>query len=187
MMEEMFEKILSSEVVYHGVIFDVERHQIEQSTGRKARRDLVRNTDAVAVVAVDDAENVILVQQYRISAGRVMTEIPAGKLEIGEDPQAAALRELEEETGYAAGRVEKLMVFRGSVGFLCEKVYIYLVTGLKAGAAHPDEGEMVNVLRMPLSEAAERCASGEWEDGKTQAAILAARYRLNERKGHAED
>lgn len=171
------EKLLTQDIVYHGKIFDVECCNVQLPNGREARRDLVRNTNAVAVVALTPEGEVILVRQYRLSAKRVMLEIPAGKLEIGEDPQAGALRELEEETGYRAGAIRPLMTYRGSVGFVCEAIYIFVATDLVLGQTHPDEDEFVTVEKIPLEEAAQRCATGQWEDGKTIAGILATSWQ----------
>lgn len=175
------EKLIEKQRVYHGKIFDVECCKVELPNGHEARRDLVRNTNAVAVVALTENQEVILVEQYRLSADRVMTEIPAGKLEVGEDPMTGAARELSEETGYRAGKIEKLMTYRGSVGFVCEAIHIFVATELTLGETHPDDDEFVNVRKLPLQEAAQRCANGQWEDGKTLAGILAVQWRKAQR------
>ncbi len=176
-MFDLEEKTISSETVYEGPIFHVERHVVSLPNGRQTKREVVRNTNAVAVVAVNEDNQVILVHQYRKPADRVMTEIPAGKLEIGEDPREGALRELEEETVYTAGKIDLLLTYRGSVGFLAEAIYIYYARDLVYTHPHPDEGEFVETELMDLHAAKLACLRGDFEDGKTIVGILLAADR----------
>lgn len=167
------EKRLSRETVYKGAIFYVEKRMVRLPNGKEARRDIVVNPNATAIVALDDEDRVIMVKQYRESAGRVMLEIPAGKMDEGEDPETCASRELREETGYTAKSLKRLFASRVSPGFSSEIIYTYLAEGLELGDTDPDEDEFVETLKMPLGEVVDMILRGEIEDGKTIAGILA--------------
>ncbi len=167
---------ISSEVVYEGKIFYVEKRMVRLPNGKEARRDIVVNPNATAIVALDDEDRVIMVKQYRESAGRIMLEIPAGKMDPGEDPETCAIRELREETGYRAKSLTKLMGMRVSPGFSSEIIYLFVARDLDLGEVDPDEDEFVEVVKIPLKELVEMIMRGEIEDGKTIAGILAVNH-----------
>jgi ADP-ribose pyrophosphatase len=124
------EQLICKKTVYSGKIFDVEQRKVTLPDGREGHYDIVKSSDACAIVAIDDDNNVIMVNQYRQSAEKILLEIPAGKIDPNEDPDVCALRELAEETGYRAEKVEKLASVRVSPGFLTEVIHIYKATGL---------------------------------------------------------
>jgi ADP-ribose pyrophosphatase len=119
-----------------------------------------------------------MVKQFRKPMESPILEVPAGKLDGDEDPADAALRELSEETGYTAGKLEKLTEFYPSVGYTTEVLHIYLATDLKPGACHPDENEVLEVMEMDLEEVYRMVMDGKIHDGKTIAAVMMARDKL---------
>ena len=175
---DLIEKKLSSEKVFDGKLLHIEHWQVQLPDGRTALREIAQHIGAVAVVPVDDAGNVIMVYQYRPAIGRVMLEIPAGKLDAAtEIPLDAAQRELREETGCSAREWIELTQLIPSPGYLTEKITIYLARGLSSGETDPDDDEFLHVEKFPLAELAQRCMSGQLQDSKTIAGILmAARY-----------
>ncbi len=147
-------------------------------SGRITTREIVEHRGSVAVVALDEDDNVLLVNQFRSAVGRTLLEIPAGTLEPGEEATACALRELREETGYMAESVEQLHVFYASPGFSDERIWLYLGTGLRPGSQDVEGDESIEVVKLPLSRALEMIGSEEICDGKTILGLLAARTRL---------
>jgi ADP-ribose pyrophosphatase len=174
------EQPLTDEVVFHGALINVSHMQVRLPNGRQALREVVRHKGAAAVVPVDSNGMVTLVRQHRVVVDMVTLEIPAGKLDhVGEDPLMCAHRELEEETGLNAGKMELLCPMVTSPGFCTERVSIYLATELTPHQAHLDEDEFLHVTRLPLREAAERVMRGELCDGKTALGILLAWAKLH--------
>ncbi len=174
-----FETVLASERVYEGRILNLRVDQIRTPTGVEALREIVENGGAVAMVALDDQQRVVLVKQYRHAVRGLVVEIPAGKLDGDEDPVEGAQRELREETGYQAGRFERLGSFYPAPAWSTEFVYLYLATDLTPGPTNPDADEAIELLRVPLSAAIEMIHSGAISDGKSMAALLLAQQRLN--------
>lgn len=172
---ELREKTLTRQQAFAGKIFDVERRTVALPDGAEALRDVVMTHHATAVVPVTEDGDVILVRQFRSGPEDVMLEIPAGKMEPGEDPALCAARELEEETGCTARELRLLTGLWVSPAIVCECIRIYLAEGLREGEMHPDTGEFVAVERMPLDEACAKIFSGEITDGKTVAGLLMAR------------
>ena len=166
------EKAVSQKSVFEGKVLHVFCDEITTADGIPSFREYAKHKGAVAVVALDDEENVYLVRQYRYAIGRVTVEIPAGKLELGEtDHAAAAARELSEEVGITADRMTPIGIYMASPAILTEKIYCYLAEGLHFGDTHPDEDENLLSFKMPLKEAVEKILSGEWQDGKTLFAL----------------
>lgn len=173
------EKTINSQLVYQGTIFNVERLTVELPNGKHVPRDIVRNPGASAVVPFTDDGRVILVTQYRKPNDRVYIEIPAGKLDKGEDPAVCALRELREETGYSAKNLKKIMEFNPAPAFADEILHIYVATGLTEGDCHPDEDEFISAKAYDIEEVLTMIEKGEICDGKTVSGILLALRLLN--------
>jgi ADP-ribose pyrophosphatase len=170
---ELKEKLIETKTIYEGKIFDVQQRLIELPDGRQTIYDIVKNPNACAVVPLDEGGNVIMVRQFRQSAGKVMLEIPAGKIDEGEDPDTCAVRELQEETGYIAGNIKKIVDMRVSPGFSTEIIYIYEATELTIGKTNFDEDEFIETEKIPLETLYQMILKGEIEDGKTISGILA--------------
>ena len=175
-----FEKRLETETIYSGRIVTLRRDRVELPNGRTALREVVEHAGGVAVLPVDVEGRAWLVRQFRYPVGRELPEVPAGKLDPGEAPEAGARRELREETGLTAGRLIPLGHEYPSPGFSDEKLWLYLALDLRQGEASPDEDEFLAVEKLPLKELASRAMRGELEDGKTLALVLLAReYLMN--------
>ena len=170
---ELHEQILTQETMWSGKIFDVERMEVKLPNGRCSVRDVVRHCGAVAIVALTENGKIALVRQYRTALDRVTVEIPAGKLDPGEDPLDCAKRELLEETGFSAGRIQYLTTIATTPGFCDEVIHIYMATGLTFSGANPDDDEFVNVDLVPLAELIDAVLDGKIEDAKTVVGALA--------------
>ncbi|WP_214690800.1 MULTISPECIES: NUDIX hydrolase [unclassified Exiguobacterium] len=167
----MEEKTIEREVIYQGKIFDVEKHVVSLPNGNTSVRELVYHNGAVAVLVIDESDNIVMVEQYRKAFESMSLEIPAGKLEKGEEPMASAERELEEETGYTAESLEKIFSFYGAPGFCSERVDVYVAKGLSAGEMNLDEDEFLNVKRYSFDKAVDLLDRGIITDAKTIMAI----------------
>lgn len=176
---ELFEKKLSSKQIFDGVVVKLYVDDVELPNGKKAIREIVRHPGAVCVIPVDENGDVIMVKQFRYPFSEVLLEIPAGKLELGEDPLDAVKRELEEESGVVADKVEYIGTMYTTVAILDEKIHMYLATGLTYKNAHPDEEEFLEVVKIPLKELVQMVMDGKIPDSKTQIAILKADRLLN--------
>ncbi|MDR1465928.1 MAG: NUDIX hydrolase [Oscillospiraceae bacterium] len=166
------ETTLARHVIYDGRIITVRRDEAALPDGKPCIREVVDHPGGVAVAALTEEDELLLVRQFRYPYGEVLLEIPAGKLERGEDPLAAGLRELREETGASAGQVDSLGLFYPTPGYCAEVIHLYVARDLTFSAQALDEDEYLEALRMPLKEAAARVLRGEIRDGKTQAAVL---------------
>ena len=171
-MEEF--KRLSRDLIAHGAIIDYYQDTIRVPNGNIAKWDFIQHKGAAAVVPVDDEGRLIMVKQYRNALERYTLEIPAGGLQTAKEPTLdAAVRELEEETGYKAEHVELLISIYTTVAFCNEKIDIYLATGLTPGKQHLDEDESVQVGAYTVEELTKMIFAGEIQDSKTVAAIMA--------------
>lgn len=166
------EQVEGEERVFEGRIFNVDRLQVRLPDGRTGLRDVVRHPGAVAIVALTDDGRICLVRQYRTSLGRVTVEIPAGKLDPGEDPLDCARRELLEETGMQADKMAFLTTIATSDGFTDELIHIYMATGLSFAASSPDDDEFINVDLVDLPELVDAVLDGRVEDAKTVVGAL---------------
>ena len=182
-------RVLSSRVSYRGPVFSVTTDEVQEPGGVRARRDVVRHSGSVVVLAIDGLGDVLskdeaargirkgeprilLERQYRHAAQSMMWELPAGRIDDGETPLTAAKRELLEETGYRARHWKRILHFYVSPGFLDETMTIYLARGLKAGPAQPEADEMIAVKFFGLPEARRMALEGRIRDAKTIAGIL---------------
>ena len=169
---ELHEKILSEECAWKGKILDVHRLEVELPNGHRSARDIIRHPGAAAVVALTESGKIVLVRQYRTAIDRVTVEIPAGKLEPGEDPLECAHRELLEETGMVAERMAFLTTIATSDGFCDELIHIYMATGLEFSKSCPDVDEFINVDLVELTDLVDAVLDGRIEDAKTVVGAL---------------
>jgi ADP-ribose pyrophosphatase len=170
-------EILSREEIYRGEQIDLLIDTIREEL-RAHRREIVIHPGSAAVVACFDDETIALVRQYRHPTSKYLVEIPAGSLEPSELPEETATRELKEEVGLVARRIEKLSEFFVSPGFLQEKMWVYLATEVSECPREPEDDELIEVIRLPFSRALEMIASGEIEDAKTIIGLMLAAPRL---------
>ncbi|MBQ2896408.1 MAG: NUDIX hydrolase [Oscillospiraceae bacterium] len=175
---ELAEKKLRQINSYSGIIVDVTVDQAQLPNGRVALREVVHHPGGVTILPLDDEGCVYCVRQFRYPYGEILLEVPAGKLERGEDPFECARRELSEETGFTADNWQSLGCLYTSPGYSGETLYLYLARGLRAGEAHPDEGEFLSVERIPLAQLLEQVMDGRIRDAKTVAAVLKTAYFL---------
>lgn len=168
----MKEIIKSKEQVFQGDFLKVDRVLVELPDGREGIRDIVRHPGAVAILAVSDQDEILLERQYRTALDEVILEIPAGKVDGGEDRLAAARRELEEETGYSAARLEHLGDVVLAAGYSDEIITLYLATGLRAGIEKPDADEFLEWEFIPRSHVLELIRSNDIQDSKTICAMF---------------
>jgi ADP-ribose pyrophosphatase len=168
-------RVISSKVSFRGPVFSVMTDQVEEPGNVRARRDVIRHSGSIVVLAVDDSADqprVLPERQYRYAAGGRLWELPAGRIDPGESTLAAAKRELIEETGYTASRWEKALFFYVSPGFLDETMTIYLARGLRKGVAQPEEDERIVVRFFPLGQAVRMAMTGKIIDAKTISSLL---------------
>ena len=168
-------KAISSRVAYRGPVFYVTTDRVQEPGGIAVRRDVVRHSGSVVVMAVDGTGHeprVLLARQYRHPAQDYLWELPAGRIDPGESALSGAKRELEEETGYTADHWERALFFYSSPGFLDETMTVYLATGLKRGQAKPEEDEIIQKRMFPLSQLLRMVMKGAIRDGKTIAGVL---------------
>ncbi len=166
------EKTLSKKVIFEGRIITVHEDEVLLPNGDTASREVVEHPGGVAVVALDADNNVYMVRQFRYPYHKVLLEIPAGKLNYGEDPFACGVRELKEETGLSAARYDDLGAFMVSPGFCGETIHIYLARDLSVGTMQLDPDEFLEVEKMPLETLLDMVMDNKVEDAKTVIGIL---------------
>lgn len=181
----MEEKTISSQQIWQGKFLTLREDKVTLPNGHEAVRYIIEHPGAVAIIPVTKNKEIIMVEQFRKPVERVLLELPAGKLEKGEDPLVSAGRELQEETGCVAGKLEKLGSFYSGPGFTNEILYLYLATDLEQQEACPDEDEFVAVKTIPLDEALQMIEEGKICDGKTIIGLLWA-DRILGGKQHAD-
>ena len=172
-------ELLHSEEKYSGRVFTILRDELRHVSGYDAVREVVRHGGGAVAVAVFPNNDILLIRQYRYPVQQLILELPAGKLDPDEDPLDCARRELEEETGWRASRMEHLTSMLTTPGFCSEVLHIYLARDLAQGEQRLEEGEeSIEVLRVPLADALRMCATGEIVDGKTVTGLALAAMRL---------
>jgi ADP-ribose pyrophosphatase len=168
-------RLISSRTVYKGPVFWVTTDHVHEPGGVRARRDVIHHSGSVVVLAVDDSKptpRVLLERQYRHAAGSYLWEIPAGRIDPGEQPLHAGKRELLEETGYTAKNWRRIFKFYASPGFVAETMSVFLATGLKPGEAHPEADEIIYKRMVPLPQAVRMVMNGTIRDAKTISSVL---------------
>lgn len=168
---ELFEKTIKSEKIYEGRIFDVLKEEVVLPDGNTTNRDLVKHHGGVGVIAIMEDGRIPLVRQFRKGIERVSLEIPAGKLELGEDVMECGKRELREETGYEAESLELMSAFSPTPAYCSEIIYVYEAKDLKFVGQNLDENEFLNVEYFKLDEIYNMIQSGEIIDAKTIIAV----------------
>ena len=176
-MAEEFKR-LNRELVYKGSIIDFYKDTVQVPDGNVVKWDFIKHQGAAAVLLVREDGKILMVRQYRNALDRYTLEIPAGGLNGADEPtKEAAARELSEETGYTAGKMEWLITVRTTVAFCNEKIDIYLATDLTSGLQHLDEDERICVEAYTVEELCEKILNGEIEDSKTISAIMSYRVK----------
>jgi len=170
-------KIISSEKVFEGRVFNVTVDTLSEGE-HTYKREVVHHTGSAVIIPVHDDSTVVLVRQYRHPAVRYLLEAPAGTLAQGERPEVGAARELQEELGLMASRLEKLAEFFVSPGFLEEKMWVFLATDFSEGKQNLDDDEFLDLVRLPIAEALEMITSGEIQDAKTIIGLMLAAPRV---------
>jgi ADP-ribose pyrophosphatase len=168
-------RVLSSRTVYRGPAFWVSADQVLEPTGIRVRRDIVHHTGSVVVLAVEEnhAEpHILLERQYRHAAQDFLWELPAGRIDKGEQELAAAKRELLEETGFTARNWRRILRFYASPGFVAETMALFLARGLRPGTAQPEDDEIIETRFLPLSAARRLAMNGRIRDAKTICGVL---------------
>lgn len=178
MDRELREQLVASRTAFAGRLISVTVEDVELSDGRAASREVVHHPGAVAIVPLLDEDNVIMIQQYRHPAGRILWELPAGVLEPDEDPETCARRELAEEVGYVPGKLEHLLSTFTSPGFSTELIHIFLARDLREVAASEKEDELIRPVQVPLVTALEMVRRGEVQNAAAVCGLLATADRL---------
>jgi ADP-ribose pyrophosphatase len=168
----MNEKILSTQRIYSGRIVTLDLCEVELPDGQHQKREIIRHPGAVALVTFDDQNRVLLVRQFRSASAQIMSEIPAGVLNAGEDPMAAAIRELQEETGYKPGKIESLGGFYTAPGYTTEYIHLFVASQLIESRLPADVDEFIELDHVTFSDALAMIERGEIEDAKTIIALL---------------
>ena len=178
-------RVISSRTVFEGRVFKVVADEVEEPDNVRARREIIRHPGSIVVLAVDDSKRpprILLERQFRYAAGTRLWELPAGRIEPGENKLRAAKRELLEETGYKARRWRPAFSFYASPGFLDETMNLFLATGLKSGEAQPEDDERISIRFFTLPQALQMVLSRKIIDGKTIAGVLWLDKKLGGRR-----
>ncbi len=168
----MNEKILSTKRIYSGRIVTLDLCEVELPDGQHQIREILRHSGATALIAVDDQNRILLVRQFRSASAQIMSEIPAGVLNVGEDPMMAAIRELQEETGYKPGKIEPLGGLYTAPGYTTEYIHLFVATELIESRLPADVDEFIEVDHVTLANALTMIETGEIQDAKTIIALL---------------
>ena len=166
------ERVLSSQEICHGRAVNLRVDHVEKPGGRRTTREIVEHSDCVAVVAIDDQDNVLLVRQFRHPVGKFLLEIPAGGIEPGEDPVDCARRELQEEIGYLPQKIDDLGGFYTIPGYGTEYLHCYLASNLVLSRLVAEDTDDIELVRVPRAQIPQLIASGEICDAKSIAALL---------------
>ncbi len=166
------EKTLSSRLIFEGRAVKLRIDTVKMPSGRETTREVIEHSDCVAIVAIDADDNVLLVKQFRQAVGKELLEIPAGGIEVGEDPAASVRREMREETGYLPRKVERLGGFYSSPGYGTEYLHLYLATDLISSPLTAEDTEDISLIRVPTAQITSLITSGSICDAKSIAGLL---------------
>lgn len=168
---DLDEQFISSEVGFSGRLLKVKVDKVKLPNGNESTRELINHPGAVAIVPILDDGRIVFVKQYRYPLGSVLYELPAGKLDPGEDPDACAPRELSEETGYSAKEWKKLTAIATTPGFTDEIIHLYVASKLTKYEQHTDEDEFIEIVALTPQEVKEMILAGDIYDAKTLSAL----------------
>lgn len=169
---KLYEETLGTRRIFDGRIIGVREDKIRLENGKESVREVVEHSGGVCVAALDDEDNLLFVRQFRYAPSQVLLEVPAGKLEPGEDPGECGRRELEEETGYVCDTYRRLATIYPTPAYVTEVIHMYYAAGLHKASQKLDEGEFLTVERIPLDKAVEMVLNDEIPDAKTQIAVM---------------
>jgi len=172
MAEAEEEPTINSHLAFQGRLINVRVDTVTLPQGNLTTREIVEHSECVCVVPLDEQGNVILVRQYRKAVGESLLEVPAGGIEAGESPGEAVVRELKEETGFTADKIEHLSDFWTTPGFCTELMHSYVATGLRPGTMRPEDDERIRVVKVPLERVPDMVRSGEIRDAKSIASLM---------------
>ncbi|MDY0234521.1 MAG: NUDIX hydrolase [Gudongella sp.] len=173
------EKTMKSDKLYEGKIINLRIDTVELPDKKYSKREIVEHPGGVAIVGITDENEILIVSQYRKAVDKILFELPAGKLEVNEEPKETALRELKEETGYSTEKLEYLLEFYTSPGFSTEKVYIFLAENMTKGEQELESGEFIDVESYKIDDLLEMIKKGDIIDSKTIIGIYTMKNRLS--------
>ncbi len=176
------EKTMKSEKIYEGKIINLKLDTVELPDQKYTKREIVEHPGAVAIVPITADNELVLVKQFRKAIEEAIIEIPAGKLEHGEDPASCAVRELKEETGFTAEKIQYVFQFYTSPGFSNEKMHLFVATGLAEGTAEPENDEYIEIIKIKLDNLLNMINNGEITDSKSIIGILMANNIINSKQ-----
>lgn len=176
------EKTMKSDKLYEGKLLNLRVDTVEIPDKKYSKREIVEHPGGVGIIPITDDNSIVLVKQYRKAVERFLLEIPAGKLELNEEPRETAIRELKEETGFEAKNIEYLLEFYTSPGFSNEKIYLFLATDLTEGEPTPDVGEFIETEKYKIDDLIKMVERGEIVDSKTIIAINFAKKYIDKKQ-----
>lgn len=174
----MRETIIHTDKIYEGRVVNLSVHQVRLPNDALSKREVIKHPGAVAIVALDDQQRVVLVRQYRLPADQILYELPAGTLDPDETPEACAIREMQEETGYKPLTITPMGGIYTAPGYTTEFIHLFFTDSLVPSSLEPDDDEFVEVVSVPLAQALAMIESGEIADGKTVAGLVRVARRM---------
>ena len=172
-------KLIKSEILYNGVVFDLKVDEIEYNSGNKSIREVALHSGGAVVIPITGDGKIVMVTQFRYPFNKTLLELPAGKLDKGEDPFNCAVRELEEETGYRPEKVEKIGEICTAPGYCTEILHLYVARDLKKGVKNREEGELgMEIIELKIEEVEEKIKNGKITDAKTICGVYLLRSKL---------
>ena len=181
-MNELYEKILADRPIFQGKVLDVHLYTVERPDGRESYREVALHGGGAGILALNHKGEALFVRQFRLASGEALLEVPAGRLEAGEDPLRCAQRELREETGYTAKKWQPLGAYYVSPGYTSEKLHLYFAEDLTPGSQELDDGEFLEIQTFPMKEALEMLHTGQIRDAKTALCLSLCESILAQRE-----